>query len=377
MECTVVTTSHSAQHIRLLVFGGLFVFGAAAPAAGGPDRGSSVKLWPGAIVIENVVRLGDVAELRGFDLDTEASLKDLALIPAPEPGGSRIIALPAIREALADSGVNRARVYVKGAAECAVRRPTQAPRPTPEVKTAPSSAPNGDVRSACRRTLRDAVITYFDQQLASYGGRADLGFGRTSAQVLDLSAGEFNFRVRRKSSSVMGLTHVDVTIVSASDGAEVQRVPMVVDVALVRDVVVAGRAINRGASVGADDVRVVSRRFTRPDRMGMPDPGEVIGLRARRFIAPGELIAARDLERVPLVRRGQIVEVLSRFGTVTVNTAAKVSEDGDYGELVTLHMPGRRKVRIVGRVTGPRRVEVGEWDTPDPNGTALADGGRR
>ena len=92
---------------------------------------------------------------------------------------------------------------------------------------------------------------------------------------------------------------------------------------------------------------------------------------------PGELIAERDLERVPLVRRGQIVEVLSRFGSVTVNTAAKVSEDGDYGELVTLHMPGRRKVRIVGRVTGPRRVQVGEWETPGPNGTVLADGGWR
>ena len=372
-----MTTSCSARHIGLLVYGAFLVLGAAAPAAGAPERGASVKLWPGAVVIENVVRLGDVAALRGFDADTEASLRDLALISAPEPGGSRIVALPAIRGALADFGVNRARVCVKGAAECAVRRPAHAARPAPEIATVPGASPNGDGRPAGHDTLRDAVIAYFDQQLASYSGRADLGFGRTSAQVLDLSAGEFRFRVRRKSNSVMGLTHVDVIILSASDGAEIQRVPMVVDVALVRDVVVAGKAINRGATIGADDVHVVPRRFTRPGRMGIPGPGEAIGLRARRFIQPGELIAERDLERVPLVRRGQIVEVLSRFGSVTVNTAAKVSEDGDYGELVTLHMPGRRKVRIVGRVTGPRRVQVGEWETPGPNGTVLADGGWR
>ena len=80
---------------------------------------------------------------------------------------------------------------------------------------------------------------------------------------------------------------------------------------------------------------------------------------------------------MPLVRRGQIVDVLARFGAVTIKTAAKVSEDGDYGELVTLHVPGRRKARMVGRVVGPQRVEVGEWESPEGGGTVFANGGPR
>jgi len=152
---------------------------------------------------------------------------------------------------------------------------------------------------------------------------------------------------------------------------------MVVSVAMTREVVVASKPINRGATVRAEDVRVVSRRFTKPGRNGMSDVGQTIGLRAQRFIPAGELVSARDLERVPLVKRGQIVEVHSRFGSVTVKTSAKVGEDGDYGELVTLHMQGRRGARTAGRVVGPRRVQVGDWEPSDLNQSLLADGGWR
>ena len=367
--------NRKARRIGLLACGAAVVLAASTPVVGSPDRGGSVKLWSGAVVIENVIRLGDVAELEGFDADGATSLKDLVLTAAPQPGGSRIIPLSAVREALTGFGVNRARVILKGAAECAVRRPVQSARPAPEAGSSPDSAARAGPGPASGRTLRQVVTEHFDEQVSAYGGRVDVSFGRTSAQVLDLSAGEFAFRVRRKSGSTMGLIHLEVAILRGAE--EVQRVPMVVNVALIREVVASRRAINRGATVRSEDVHLVPRRFTRPGRLGIADPGEVIGLRAQRFIPAGETIAARDLERVPLVRRGQIVDVLARFGAVTIKTAAKVSEDGDYGELVTLHLPGRRKARMVGRVVGPQRVEVGEWESPEGGGTVLANGGPR
>lgn len=346
------------------------LFVVAAPVSADPAHGGSVKLWRNAVVVEKVIRLGDVAELRGFDTDTDVSLKDLVLTAAPDPGGSRIIALSAVREALAHFGVNRAQVYVRGAAECAVRRPVRTARPIPEAP--PEADADTNAEPAGRHTLREVVTDYFDQQLAAYGGQADISFGRTSAQVLELSSPEFTFRVRRKSGSNMGLIHVEVAILRGA--SEVQRVPLVLNVALIREVVVAHKAINRGATVRAEDVRMVPQRFTRPGQIGMADPGAVIGLRAQRFIPPGEMLGARDLERVPLVRRGQIVEVLARFGTVTIKTAAKVTEDGDYGELVTLHLPGRRKAQLTGRVVGPRCVRVGYGESPDGEQMLLAGG---
>jgi flagella basal body P-ring formation protein FlgA len=222
-------------------------------------------------------------------------------------------------------------------------------------------------------TLRAAVQAYFDGQLAAYGGRADVRFTRTAAQVLELSASEYAFDIQRRVGPPTGLVHLHVVIRRGK--LQVQRLTLVLSVSLIRDVVVARHAINRGATVRGEDVHVVPRRFTRTTRLGVGDAGEVIGLRAQRFIEPGELMDIRDLEHVPLVRRGQIVEVVSTVGAITVNTAAKAADDGQYGEAVALHLQGRRSDRLAGRVVGPGRVQVGPsggaqgWD-----GDVLAEG---
>ncbi|MCK4658376.1 MAG: flagellar basal body P-ring formation protein FlgA [Phycisphaerae bacterium] len=353
----------------LLLCALVFAVGVQDVVARGSSEAGSVRLWLGAVVIEDVIRLGDVAQLHGFDADTKKALKELVITSAPEPGGSRILPLSAVREALAKHGVNRAKVIVKGAAECAVRRPVETSPPAPKVARQSKSTPNPQRDQTDGRTLRDAITAYFDRQLAAYGGRADINFGRTSAGQLDLSEPEFRFRLQPRSDSIIGLIQLEATILR--DAVEVQKAPIVVTVAMLRDVAVSRRAINRGATVGAGDVHMVTRRFTQLNRIGFADPGEVIGMRARRFIPPGELVGTRDLERVPLVKRGQIVEVISRFGTISVTTAAKVIEDGEYGQLVTLHMQGRRGARIVGRVVGPRCVQVSDEVPPALRETAL------
>ena len=219
------------------------------------------------------------------------------------------------------------------------------------------------------------MIAFFDQQLSAYGGRAEVSFGRTAAQVLDLREPEFTFSLRRESDATLGLIHLEVTIHSGSN--EVQRVPMVANVGMTRDVVVARNAINRGALVDAGDVSVVARTFNRTNDIGLTDPGEVIGLRAQRYVAPGEALGPGDLERVPLVHNGQVVEVLARFGGVTVKSAAKAGQDGQYGEWVTLHMQGRRENRVTARVIGPQQVELGEGAPPEPSQPMLAEGAKR
>ena len=362
------------KHLSLMLCATFVAFSHAAPADAASGS-ATVKLWPTAVVIDDVIRLEDVAELRGFDPDTMDSLKELVLATAPKAGGSRIVSLSAVRDGLSQFGINRARVIVKGSAECAVRRPTRIARPVRE--TPPPDATGTDQASKPPNggTLREAVVAYFDRQLTAYGGRCDISFGRTAEQVLDLSGGEFEFRIRRMTGATLGLINLEITILR--EQAEVQRVPMVASVAMIRNVVVARKAINRGATVTPEHVHVESRRFTRTEGIGAANLGEVIGLRARRFVPLGELVEARDLERVPLVRRGQVVEVISRFGAVSVRTAAKVREEGGYGEMVTLQLPRQGRTQIVGRVVGPQRVEVGEWEIASVPGTMLAAGGER
>ncbi|MCP4594370.1 MAG: flagellar basal body P-ring formation protein FlgA [bacterium] len=350
----------------------LLLLATASAAAGGGQRGV-IKLWPEAVVIEDVILLGDIAQVAGFEPTTAESLHELVVATAPTPGGSRPVALSNVRKALSRSGINRARIIVKGAAECAVRRPTSVANARP-IGSSAKNLENASPRRTGESTLRSTVTEYFDNQLSVYGGSADISFGRTAEQVLDLSGPEFTFRIHQPPGPVLGLIQLRVVVLRGT--SEVQRIPMVVSVALLREVVTTRRPLNRGGTVQPQDVQLMPQRFTRTDRLGITDPAEVIGLRARRFVRPGELLDSRDLERVPLVRRGQIVEVYSRFGAVTVKTAAKVSEDGDFGALVSLHASGRRKTGIIGRVVGPRRVEVGEAVLEGSKDVLVAEGGR-
>lgn len=319
-----------------------------------------VKLWPTAVVTGDTVLLGDLAELGAFDSAQYARLRELALTSAPPPGGSRIVPLTVVRQALRDAGVNMAAVIVKGAAECAVRRPENPPpsASTPIV----SSAGNGKASALpAPRTLRDAVQAYFDTQLAEYGGHADLRFGRKAEPMLSLASPPFTFHVQRQSGSIPGLARLTVQL--QRPGEPAQEVELVVNVTLLRQVVTAQAPINQGATIRSSDVSLTPQRFTRLGDLGLTDPGEVVGLRAKRFLRPGEALSARDCERIPLVRRGQFVEVYARVGAITVKTAAKAGGDGGYGESIALHLQGRRREQLRGRIIGPRRVLLDDTAT--------------
>lgn len=59
----------------------------------------------------------------------------------------------------------------------------------------------------------------------------------------------------------------------------------------------------------------------------------------------------------PLVKRGQLVEVVAECGAVTVRASAIASRDAAEGELVELRLPDSSR-RSVGRVVGPGRVSL-------------------
>ena len=62
--------------------------------------GGSIRLWPEAVVVEDVVRLDDLCQLSGFSEELELKLAQVAVAGAPEAGGSIIVHLDMIRSAL-------------------------------------------------------------------------------------------------------------------------------------------------------------------------------------------------------------------------------------------------------------------------------------
>ena len=353
----------------------VFVFTACATAG-------TVRLWPSAVIVDDDVRLADLCDLSGLDPETEKKLADLVVISAPSPGGSRLVHLELVRSVLAAGGANLAEITLSGATQCGVTRPSLtrsetkaahanvgagAPRPR-----SPAASPVG--RRASDATLKAAVIDFFDRELRRFTGRADVVFDRTGRQVLDLSGPEFQFSVRRRGGRSLGLIQLEVDVLKGD--RHVQTVPLVVNLSMVRAVAVARRGINQGAVIGESAVELVDLAFTRLDRRGIGRVGEVIGQRAKRYIAAGSRIDGTMLEAVPLVRRGQLITLVSVAGVVRVVTSAKALRDGAYGDVVPVRSVDNKKVELDGTVVGPGTVEVGGTGAV-PRGSAVAIGGGR
>ncbi len=327
----------------------------------------SVRLWPSAVAIRDTIPLSDLCELTGFDPETERTLAELVVSNAPPPGGSRVIHLDMIRSLLSASGTNMASVTLGGATRCDVTRPSNT-MPTSVPPEASGAATAGRLHNTTEipatesalskpGTLKQVVTDYFNGEFARYGGTADIIFDHTAQQFLDLSGPTYQFTVRRKDAMPLGLIQLEIEVLTG--GRMVQTVPMVVQVSMIRNVLVARRSINQGATVQAQDVKRVSLSFTRLDKLGMNDVARALGMRAKRFISAGSLIDTGMFESVPLVTRGQLVTLTSVNGAVRVVTSAKALGDGLLGETITVRAAENRRLELDAVVVGRGSVQIG------------------
>ncbi len=336
---------------------------------GADVRAGSIRVWPSAAVAEESVRLADLCELTGFSEGVEKRIADLVITYAPPQGGSRLVHIDMIRDAVMAADVNMAEVTLRGSTQCTVSRPSQPEPVVPEQPVASSAdhvnfanleqlIPAGDAENAAtpERTIRQAVIDYFNDELVRYGGKAEVHFDRGSEQLLGLTSPPYHFEVRRRKGNPLGLTSVAVRVLA--DGAVVQTVPLVVQVTLHRQAIVAKHAINQGATVRPSDVSLVSVSVSRLDRGSLNDLAAVVGQRAKRFVSVGSLIESDWLEQVPLVHRGQLVTLSSVSGGIRVVTSGKAIEAGLLGDVITIRSVTDRRVSFDAVVVGPGAVEV-------------------
>ncbi|MDD5308888.1 MAG: flagellar basal body P-ring formation chaperone FlgA [Deltaproteobacteria bacterium] len=150
---------------------------------------------------------------------------------------------------------------------------------------------------------------------------------------------------------------VSVPVDLIADDVPFRRLQAVVTLAALLRIPVAARDLPAGAVIGANDVEDRQVRFTSmpTDLAGGAD--DVAGRLLLKPVRKGEAFVVRDLERIPVVRRGQQIHVESRAGLVRVTMAGVAREDGAVGERIrvvsdssgrllwaTVLAPGRAKV---------------------------------
>ena len=123
------------------------------------------------------------------------------------------------------------------------------------------------------------------------------------------------------------------------------------------EVLVALRAIAKGAEIGPDDISI------EPYEGGMPTlfltaRADAVGKIARYAIAPGTMLQKNAVRPRRLVRRGDRIRVYARTGGLVVTLDGTAVSGGGHGEPIRVR--NARSSRIIEAVvSGPGEAEVG------------------
>lgn len=136
-----------------------------------------------------------------------------------------------------------------------------------------------------------------------------------------------------------------------------QRIPLVLDVTVTRDVVVAAHKLERGTILSEELVTTRRMKINNRSQFLFYDIKKVLGQMVTRSIPEGEIISKSMVKPRPAVRRGEKVTVQIINGNIMVSTKGTVHHDAQLGERVQITFEPTGK-RVRGVVYSPQIIRV-------------------
>ncbi|MDB5967599.1 MAG: flgA [Hydrocarboniphaga sp.] len=140
-------------------------------------------------------------------------------------------------------------------------------------------------------------------------------------------------------------------------GPQAWTVYVPVKVASVADVVVAARNLPAGSQIAPGDVRVEKRDTSVLAQGYLADAALAVGQMLSRPLAAGAVLTPPGLARPSVVRRGDLVTLVSRSGGFEVRTQGKALANGALGERLAVENSSSRRV-VQGQVAADGTVEI-------------------
>ncbi|HSW12561.1 MAG TPA: flagellar basal body P-ring formation chaperone FlgA [Solimonas sp.] len=125
----------------------------------------------------------------------------------------------------------------------------------------------------------------------------------------------------------------------------------------VRPVLMLARSVQRGEAIDAAMLIPQERDVATLPYGYYSDPAELAGRQFKRAASAGSLLTPEMVESQKLVRRGDLVTVVGRAGSVEVRSQGKALRDGARGDSIPIENSSSRRI-VQGRVTAGGEVEV-------------------
>jgi flagella basal body P-ring formation protein FlgA len=342
---------------------------------------AEIVLRPHASPTGSIVRLGDIAELRGAAGRVSGSLAETPLTPAPAPGTKQFLSVREIRDLLQASGVSLAGHRLSGAAQVVVERKT------PDTLRRRVGRLTDEQLAQVEEELRESIRRHL-LALAEVDEPWVVATWLESEQLRQLAEAPVPWTIEGGREPWIGPQ--ELTIAYETPGGK-GSMTILADVAQPEPIVVLTRAISRGETLTRADValalppsreRALSRSgfvpqgnseqapsrstsrsdspHARPTDEPLRSLEDAIGKVARRSLQQGQPLAPSMLEEPTLVHRGETVKVVALAHGIRVTTEARAKQSGAAGELIYVEtlqarepfaaqVSGRREVQVIGR----------------------------
>lgn len=293
-------------------------------------EGGPLRLRGDVTARGDVLTLGDLVE--GVSPETAGR----PMFRAPSLGATGTIQARRITDAVAALGLGEVETGGRGqvAVQRAARRVTQ-PEIEAAVKRALESAYGLEPRNLAIRIDGDSPVLLAPLDLDGQAAALDLSYDQRTRRVAALiTLGE-----RQASLRVSG------------------------QVVEIREVVVIGRALNRGEAIAAADITIERRPKEAAPADAQVGQASLAGQVAQRSLSAGAVLRAGDLAPPDLVSRGEAVTIVFDSPGLNLSLRGQANENGRLGAMITVTNPVSKKI-LSATVIGAGRVSVGPPPAP-------------
>jgi flagella basal body P-ring formation protein FlgA len=214
-----------------------------------------------------------------------------------------------------------------------------------------------DVMSAIDREqeVRDVVTAFVITRTASMGW--DVRIRRmTISDALKLPEGIIEYEIVAP-QNWEGWGNVSMAVLARQKDKLLRNIPVRIEVEALADTVVTLRQIEHGDSISASDLVLQKREITPNYSRVARKIVEIAGKKARATIKANQAVRADQVEKVPLVKSGQMVTIIAENDVMKISVAGKARSSGAEGDTVIVQNQNSLK-EIPARVINATTVQI-------------------
>lgn len=154
-----------------------------------------------------------------------------------------------------------------------------------------------------------------------------------------------------------GLGAASLAVVARQNDRVVGNIPVQVDVEALAEMIVALRQLDHGTIITAMDVAVQKRDVAAVAGKFTRQAGDLVGKRTRTTIKANAAVRTDQVEKVPLVKSGQMVTIVAENEVFKISVSGRARSAGAEGDVIMVQNLNSLK-EIPARVVNATTVQV-------------------